>query len=148
MAARAFGCCHSLEFVQASNKVDGDPIEVELFKFGGYQLDSAYKHTSKCLGRVTRTETRRQPFDIVILRRFEFNSEDKRMSTICEDRTNPGKFYIFTKGAPEILAKLGKMPPSFDAVLSRYAQRGLRVLAITYRELQASQAQTIMRSEA
>jgi len=45
MAAKAFACCHSLEFLQETHKVDGDPVEVELFKFGQYQLDSTYKHT-------------------------------------------------------------------------------------------------------
>jgi len=34
MAARLFACCHSLEFVEETHKVDGDPVEVELFKFG------------------------------------------------------------------------------------------------------------------
>ena len=121
MTARAFACCHSLEFVEASSKVDGDPVEVELFKFGCYKLESDYKHTSKCLGRVTRTEVGRRPLNLVILRRFEFNSDDKRMSTICEDLSEKGKFYVFTKGSPEGLAKLGKMPPTFDNVLKRYA---------------------------
>jgi magnesium-transporting ATPase (P-type) len=36
---------------------------------------------------------------MVILKRYEFNSDDKKMSTVCVDLTD-NKAYVFTKGSP------------------------------------------------
>ena len=43
--------------------------------------------------------------EIGILKRFDFSSELQRMSTICKDLTN-NEFFVCTKGAPEMIAKL------------------------------------------
>jgi magnesium-transporting ATPase (P-type) len=62
---------------------------------------------------VRRLDAGTKPVDLVILRRFEFNSDDKKMSTICQDLSD-GKTYVFTKGSPESMAAISKMPNGFQ----------------------------------
>lgn len=81
-------------------------------------------------------------------REFSFNSEVKRMTTICQSKADSNLYYIFTKGAPEkILDRCSHI--EFNGVIKSFnskikedllneiqnrANMGYRTLAIAYKE--------------
>ncbi|MFW9830069.1 MAG: cation-translocating P-type ATPase, partial [Candidatus Thorarchaeota archaeon] len=94
------------------------------------------------------------PYDIIKsytkLKEFSFNSEIKRMSTICRLNSDKDTNYVFSKGAPEkileitnqieidgIISLLSKEKKQelLDKIQSR-AKQGYRILAIAYKELE------------
>jgi cation-transporting ATPase 13A1 len=77
-----------------------------------------------------------------IKRKFPFSSALKRMSVVAEisnvndNKKISPKFFVFTKGAPELILKFLKIVPSFyTATYCYHMSRGKRVLAIAYKEL-------------
>jgi P-type Ca2+ transporter type 2C len=77
------------------------------------------------------------------------SSDRKRMSTICKLKKN-GKFYIFSKGAPEILvnycSKFWDMNNEVTAInerfkaeleenITKFASQSLRTILLCYQEL-------------
>ena len=83
-------------------------------------------------------------------REFPFNSEIKRMTTICQEKSDNSSYYIFTKGAPEkILENSSKIEingaiQSFDSQLKQdilnkiqdRAKMGYRTLAVAYKTIE------------
>jgi len=143
--------CHSLTHVDG--KIIGDPLDVEMFKSTGWILDepdvgstnpdeiiSAFvmpneqqknydwvKDSSDCL----------KPYQIGIVKRYDFSSKLQRMSVIIKNlRTS--KFRLYTKGSPEKIAELSKpesVPENYANILARYTQNGCRVIALATRAL-------------
>ncbi|MFX1498979.1 MAG: cation-translocating P-type ATPase [Promethearchaeota archaeon] len=84
-----------------------------------------------------------------ILKEFSFNSEVKRMTTICRLNSNQNTFYAFCKGAPERILKISNKiemngeQKILDENLNQriieniqtHANQGYRTLAVAYKEL-------------
>ncbi|MBN1217241.1 MAG: cation-transporting P-type ATPase [Candidatus Lokiarchaeota archaeon] len=93
------------------------------------------------------------PYDLKnnfeIIKEFPFNSELKRMSTICKENNND-KYTLYSKGAPEIILNLssyieinGKINQLNEEIkkgilenINIKTTQGYRILAIAYRNLE------------
>jgi len=85
--------------------------------------------------------TRGKKINVEILRRFHFSSGLKRMSTIVNI---DGHYHVLAKGAPEVLSSLMKdAPEGFEEIHQRYSRRGLRVLALATKPIEASKPSEI-----
>lgn len=84
-----------------------------------------------------------------IISQVPFSSDRKRMSAICKIRKS-GKFYIFSKGAPEILVNYcskfldknnevtainERYRAELDETITKFANQSLRTLLLCYQEL-------------
>ena len=80
------------------------------------------------------------PYELSILRRFDFDTKLARMSVIVKNiKDNTLKLYA--KGAPENIRRLwnpDSIPSTFHDILKMYTEKGLRVLALAYRRLEDS----------
>ncbi|KAF8876645.1 endoplasmic reticulum Ca-transporting P-type ATPase [Infundibulicybe gibba] len=82
-----------------------------------------------------------QNTQINILRRFQFSSALKRMSTIASLSTKghakSSKLIVSVKGAPEtIKTMLRVVPEHYDDTYKSYTRKGSRVLALGFREME------------
>ncbi|MFO7795787.1 MAG: cation-transporting P-type ATPase [Promethearchaeia archaeon] len=89
----------------------------------------------------------RSNYDILI--EFPFNSEIKRMTTICKRNSNESKIYAFSKGAPEIILNLSRfieiegekqildnmMKSDIIKKIEKKGNMGYRNLAIAYKNI-------------
>lgn len=73
----------------------------------------------------------------VLLKRFDFNSTDKRMTVIADVQKNGVReTFVFTKGAPETLWSAFANPPeSYRDVYRRHMSMGKRVLALGFKKI-------------
>lgn len=115
--------------------VVGDPMEKAT-------LDSIHWGLSKgdVLGPRPRGQGREKTFkgQIRILRRFQFSSALKRMSTIssCSDPSASPFHFVAVKGAPEtIRGMLSSVPEGYDEMYKHWAKEGSRVLALGFKKL-------------
>jgi cation-transporting ATPase 13A2 len=77
------------------------------------------------------------PYMLSIVRRFDFDSKLARMSVVVKNKKD-GNYKIYTKGAPENIRRLcvpDSIPSTFHDILKMYTEKGLRVLALAYNEL-------------
>ncbi len=112
----------------------GDPTEISFLLVAhklGYNLDVVKQRFLK-------------------LDEIPFDSSRKRMTTIHEDLFNPGKFYAFTKGAPDVLLELCNYYEAGDEIkpltpeiidiinntLNDMADHALRVLAFAKKPME------------
>jgi Ca2+-transporting ATPase len=103
-------------------RVAGDPVE------GAFLLAARERGTSPARLRAERALVREVPFD----------ADRKRMTLVYEEQ---GAAHAFTKGAPEVVLALSRTTPAQRAAVEeteeRWAARGLRVLAVAERRLDA-----------
>lgn len=77
------------------------------------------------------------PYCLAIIKRFNFNSKLARMSVVVKNKKD-GNYRVYTKGAPENIRRLcieDSIPSTFHDILKKYTEKGLRVLALAYKEL-------------
>jgi cation-transporting ATPase 13A2 len=77
------------------------------------------------------------PYMLAIVKRFDFDSKLARMSVIVKNKKD-NSWRSFTKGAPEYIRRLcnqDSVPSTFHDILKKYTERGLRVIALAYRDL-------------
>mmetsp|Transcript_43111 Transcript_43111/g.99299 ORF Transcript_43111/g.99299 Transcript_43111/m.99299 type:complete len:1493 (-) Transcript_43111:148-4626(-) len=81
---------------------------------------------------------------VTIETRFHFSSELQRMSTLCKvtsqstDKMASGA-YCMSKGSPEAIGRLLESKPEwYDATYTAMAEKGMRVLALAYRQLDSN----------
>ena len=100
--------CHGLALLKG--ELVGDSLEVKMFLATNWTLfepdvgseylkDGILSIVSK--GELDQNPQRR----IAILKRFDFNSEIQRMSTVCKDM-DTNEVFVCSKGAPEVLGKI------------------------------------------
>ena len=80
---------------------------------------------------------RDNPYILAIIKRFDFDSKLARMSVIVKNKKE-NKYKLFTKGAPENIRRLclqESVPSTFHDILKMYTEKGLRVIALAYKEL-------------
>ncbi|KAJ3101770.1 hypothetical protein HDU97_001054 [Phlyctochytrium planicorne] len=113
--------------VMLEDGIIGDPMEKNSLEFVDWGLGKDNIVHSK----------RGSKASLKILRRFQFSSALKRMSTVSI-LTNGGHSGIFVavKGAPETLRSMySHVPADYDDVYKYWARRGSRVLALGYKNL-------------
>ena len=123
--------CHSL--IDLNGKVLGDPMEVSGLAGVEFELSKEITHSSTC----------KSIKNIKILKRFQFNSVLKRMSTIVHvDDKNDGKCArVLVKGAPELVkpffvdSDVAGALESYDRRFQHLTQNGMRVIALGYKNL-------------
>lgn len=77
------------------------------------------------------------PYMLSIVKRFDFDSKLARMSVIVKNKKD-NSWRSFTKGAPENIRRLwsqDSVPSTFHDILRKYTERGLRVIALSYKDL-------------
>lgn len=135
---RIMAACHSLALnslgyqnanTDVSNTV-GDPLEKAIMKDTGYHLT---QNNAVCSVEPSpeRSNT------ILIMRRFRFSSNLKRMSVLVREDTS-NTTWVLSKGAPETMKGLldpETIPSNYDEISMQHMASGQRVLAISYRKL-------------
>ncbi|KRX00016.1 P-type ATPase, cytoplasmic domain N [Pseudocohnilembus persalinus] len=114
----------------------GDQIDLAMFKYSKYQYIES-KHP-KILFEIRDQENNKQ---FEVLKVFEFESHLQRMSVIVYD-VKGSKYYIYTKGAYEVIEKITGKNQNLqfsNNLLDSLSLQGLRVLATSYKEIQANQ---------
>jgi len=79
----------------------------------------------------------KEPYSLSVIRRFDFDSKLARMSVIVKNNKD-SKYRVYTKGAPENIRRLcveESVPSTFHDILKKYTEKGLRVLALAYKDL-------------
>jgi cation-transporting ATPase 13A3/4/5 len=143
--------CHSLTRVDGN--IIGDSLDIEMFKSSEWILDepevggdnpdemiSAFvmpNEQQKNYDWIRESSDSSKPYQIGIIKRFDFSSSLQRMSVIVKNlRTS--KFRLYTKGSPEKIVELSKpesVPENYASILARYTQNGCRVIALATRAL-------------
>ncbi|KGL73568.1 putative cation-transporting ATPase 13A4, partial [Tinamus guttatus] len=140
---RAMVVCHSL--VVLDGKIQGDPLDLKMFEATDWVIDGSSAYQSEGQGSAHTTIVRPGPKassapveGITILQQFPFSSALQRMSVIAQEIS--GEKEVFTKGAPETVAKLCRaetVPLNFESKLLLYTAQGFRVIGLAYKPLQA-----------
>nr|XP_013815067.1 PREDICTED: probable cation-transporting ATPase 13A4 isoform X1 [Apteryx mantelli mantelli] len=140
---RAMVVCHSL--IVLDGKIQGDPLDVKMFEATDWVIDDSSAHRVEGQGSTHTTVVRPGPKasnapveGITILYQFPFSSALQRMSVIAQEIG--GEQEVFTKGAPETVAKLCRVetvPLNFESKLLLYTAQGFRVIGLAYKPLQA-----------
>ena len=121
--------CQSLSIVDGQSAPSGDPLEVELFRATGWVLEMS----SDISGKMIAKSPLKEIFQIV--RHFEFTPERLRAATLLR-RPDDTLVYL-VKGSPERIVQLCKqttVPSSLNSTLMQLARKGLRVIAMAYKE--------------
>jgi cation-transporting ATPase 13A1 len=123
--------CHVLAAAHALAKLEdgiiGDPMEKNTLESIGWTVSGPDLITSKSKGQSV----------IKILRRFQFSSQLKRMSTLSLVTDSSGsKLWVAVKGAPETLQSMyAQVPKEYEETYKYWARRGKRVIALGYKVL-------------
>ncbi|XP_068809784.1 probable cation-transporting ATPase 13A4 isoform X3 [Struthio camelus] len=151
---RAMVVCHSL--IVLDGKIQGDPLDVKMFEATDWVIDDSSEHRVEGQGSTQATVVRPGPKassapveGITILYQFPFSSALQRMSVIAQEIG--GEKQVFTKGAPEMVAKLCRaetVPSNFESKLLIYTAQGFRVIGLAYKPLQTGrQSANLTREE-
>ncbi|KAK9718854.1 putative cation-transporting ATPase 1 [Basidiobolus ranarum] len=124
-------CAHALVLLE--DGIVGDPMEKVSLDAIGWGLE----HGDRVI------PIGQKGTSLHILRRFQFSSALKRMSTISK-ASSPGgnsrQYFVAVKGAPEILQKMYKrVPQDYEDIYKYYSRRGSRVLALGCKRLTTHQ---------
>ena len=147
MLLKLMSSCHSLQVVD--EKVIGDPLDVEMFKFtgwtfsdhgegiGGSIISSVFRSpgsgpfkANEFMSHSEQVEGK-QHTELGVLKTFEFSSSLRRLSVVVKDLGNDTT-YAFSKGSPEGIREIcekDSIPSNFDEVMNDYARKGYRLLA-------------------
>ncbi|GMM27471.1 putative acid anhydride hydrolase [Martiniozyma asiatica (nom. inval.)] len=135
--------CHSLKII--NDERVGDPLDENMFDFINWSMvedpneDPILEKFIKNNKLLTSTPILFKPNNNDInqcwiqLKEFEFVSQLRRMSVICQKVINGEDSYeIFVKGAPEVMIQLCKpetIPQDYEELLYHYTHGGYRVIA-------------------
>ncbi|GAM26091.1 hypothetical protein SAMD00019534_092660 [Acytostelium subglobosum LB1] len=120
--------CHSL--TRINNSITGDPLEVKIFQASGAYLNESPERTTLTYEASTSLAGE----NLTYIERFDFQSSLQRMSVLVS--TAKGEGFSFVKGSPEIIKTLSvssSIPADYDQQLSRYTEKGYRVLGCAYK---------------
>ncbi|KAG7661463.1 SPF1 [[Candida] subhashii] len=122
------GAAHALVRLD-DGEVVGDPMEQATLKAVHWQV-GAHDTVEKKNGGTKK---------IKILRRFQFSSALKRMSSISSINGLYGKNFVAAKGAPEtIRTMIVDAPDNYEEIYKSFTRSGSRVLALAYKHIDAS----------
>eukprot|EP00051_Salpingoeca_urceolata_P028599 m.487572 g.487572 ORF g.487572 m.487572 type:complete len:1322 (-) comp25148_c0_seq1:70-4035(-) len=132
-ASIVIGGCHSL--VKIDGKVAGDPLELAAVKAIGWEYEPV-SSTAK-----PNPEKRAAGPTASIIHRHHFTSKLQRMSVIArvqETARSQGELWVLAKGSAEVIGSLlvpSSKPAWYDDVHKELAQKGMRVIALAYKNL-------------
>lgn len=156
LVSTAMASCHSLILKDATNSASfvGDPLEIVTLEATGFQFDTATQATaSHASSRLILPSflSADKSVKLVLKHRYPFNSTLKRMSVLTEVTLKPEVYYyssvtnsvtglfLFTKGAPEVLAPMiADLPADYKTVYLYHMSRGKRVLALAGKKIASS----------
>ena len=131
---RAMAACHSLDTY--NNELIGDPLEIEIFEKINAKLE---------IDQIASADDQQHYVNVLNdkiyqLKQYPFSSELARASTLAKVINEKGlvsSAQLFTKGAPEIIAKLcqsNSLPRNLMTVHDKLTKKGYRILALAHRE--------------
>ena len=128
--------CH--ELLLLAGEVQGKPMEKDTLDGIGWTLRSAKVAADATPSAASNAP--QMPSSLQIERCFPFNSTVKRMSTIVRMKTLGSSAAavarVVIKGAPEVIETLlAVVPPTYRSLYTHFTQRGFRVIALCYRDL-------------
>lgn len=123
------GSCHSL--MNVAGDLVGDPLEQASFSATAWLL-TATGGTPAFSGTIGGSS-----MNVQHVVKHHFNSELKRMSVIARVvHKGQESYYVFAKGAPEVMQRLMKdCPPDFEARHRQFAAQGSRMIALACKQL-------------
>lgn len=146
--------CHSLTTIHGT--LNGDPLDLEMFNSIKWeyiepgQEHNRFDNLAPAIVRPIQLNQRTPttsptsdgeladvPYSIGIIKQHQFSSEAQCMSVIVRV-LGEKHMKVFVKGAPEKIHSLCQpktIPKDFYEVLSRYASRGYRVIALAHKKL-------------
>ena len=132
--------CHSLSLAGYNcDEPSGDPLELELLQTTGWTLRQAADGSGRLNAYARTVPEASNIVDLTkryeVLKHFEFTPERLRACTLLK-RPDSSIVYLM-KGSPEMVMSLcepASIPPGLNDTLLEIARRGLRVIAIAYRE--------------
>ncbi|TQN74512.1 putative cation-transporting ATPase, partial [Colletotrichum shisoi] len=165
--------CHSLRSVD--DELMGDPLDLKMFEFTRWSFEEGRQRPnevddqdqgslspsvarpptehSDILHRTTARRDQSAPFELGILRSFEFVSQLRRASVVVRQfGQQSGDVYV--KGAPECMREICRedsFPIDYDEQLAYYTHKGYRVIGCATRhipKLSWVKAQKMKRHEA
>jgi predicted P-type ATPase len=132
--------CHSLAILDISSSTVeepvGDPLELELVRASGWKLSVSENEGNDKIARMRAQSADGNGYN-TIMRHFEFTPDRLRAATLLK-RAN-GRFFYLVKGSPEIIQSLSDpstVPQDLKSSLTVLTKKGLRVIAMAYRECQ------------
>ncbi|KAK1594718.1 ATPase [Colletotrichum navitas] len=149
--------CHSLRSVD--DELMGDPLDLKMFEFTRWSFEEGKQSPneiddqdqgslspsvarpppehSKILRHTIALRDRSAPFELGILRSFEFVSQLRRASVIVRQfGQQSGDIYV--KGAPECMREICRedsFPIDYDEQLAYYTHKGYRVIGCATRHI-------------
>eukprot|EP00116_Pleurobrachia_bachei_P000600 sb/3460862/ len=153
----ALASCHEISTIKG--ELVGDPLDVEMFKFTGWEIDDdgdmvvAMVKPRSSPSVYSNPELVGEDPEIGIIRAFPFTSDLQRMSVVCKDLNGGDDLVVFCKGSPEMIASLSSpdsIPAGFEETLLSYTSEGFRVIAFAWKPLEMPwhSVQTMPRSGA
>ncbi|KAL0484560.1 hypothetical protein AKO1_011618 [Acrasis kona] len=133
--------CHSL--IELEGKMLGDPME----QAGVIGSDFKFASNDDSSNDTMVSATCKSCKKINILKRFAFDSDLKRMSTVASVNKN---ITALVKGAPESLKsmiKISSLPKDYDDIVRELTLQGGRVIALANRSLEPSNIDRLTRDE-
>ena len=141
--------CHKVTKIEEDYK--GDPLDVEMFKTIKWKISDEYMSNNTMnnitwvyppeVNTITQNNTNQLNnwYRLEIIHRFEFSSILQKMSVITSNEFDQNNAYtMFIKGSPEAILDLwdkSTCPDEYEIVYKRYTQKGLRVIALAYKNL-------------
>ncbi|KAF0694448.1 Aste57867_14681 [Aphanomyces stellatus] len=135
--------CHSL--VEIDGKMIGDPVEEASLKAIDFTYDPKSKQCTPNAKSAERgwdaTTVDTKGIKVHILHRHHFASKLQRMSVVTKIQyggARPTGLRVLVKGSPEAVGKLSvNLPAWYWSTYEDMARRGMRVLALAYRDVDA-----------
>ncbi|KAL4500620.1 hypothetical protein ABPG72_003044 [Tetrahymena utriculariae] len=131
-----FGSCHGVYLVNGQNL--GDELDIRMLEFSQFEILSDESTEYKF-----RVQRKNDNCFLNICKVWEFESSLQRMAVIMHDQQDY-KFYGIVKGSPEKLFEMCNKDSIYEKnyykMLSELTNKGLRVIAVGYKELASKDA--------
>ncbi|XP_052745334.1 polyamine-transporting ATPase 13A3 isoform X1 [Bicyclus anynana] len=143
-------CCHSLTLL--NGELAGDPLDLKMFESTGWRLEEPevperdhYEMLTPTVVRPKRpaninVDDMHMPLEVGIVSQYQFVSTLQR-SSVAVRLLGEDVVRVYCKGAPEMLRTLCRpdtVPTNLNEVLSSYAEKGYRVIAMSTRIMEVT----------
>ncbi|XP_045539757.1 polyamine-transporting ATPase 13A3 [Papilio machaon] len=153
--------CHSLTLL--NGELAGDPLDLKMFESTGWTLEepdvpelSNYEILTPTIVRPKKTaninvDDIHMPLEVGIVQQYQFVSSLQRSAVVVR-LLGEDVLRVYCKGAPETLRTLCRpdtVPENLNEILSSYAEKGYRVIAMSTKimEVTFKQLQKMTRDE-
>ncbi|CAK1546719.1 unnamed protein product [Leptosia nina] len=145
--------CHSLTLLHG--EMAGDPLDLKMFESTGWLLEEPdvpeltnYEILTPTIVKPKSSaninvDDLHMPLEVGIVQQYQFVSTLQRSSVVVR-LLGEDVLRVYCKGAPEMLRTLCRpetVPANLNEVLSSYAEKGYRVIAMSTRILETTQRQ-------